>query len=90
MRIHKIHVQIHTGQPGNLQGYSWLPTMLPVFLYTCVSVPKFASLNSLLTAEAIRYVNVDKANIRTGEQIYKINIQLWSISSFGIFLSCLN
>lgn len=49
---HKIHVQIHTGQPGNLRGggravggggavvvgvggagYSWLPTMLPVFFF---------------------------------------------------------
>lgn len=59
--------------------------MLPVFLYTCVSVTKFSSLNSLLTAEAIGYVNVDKANIMTGEEIYKINVQIWSISGLDLF-----
>lgn len=98
---HKIHVQIHTGQPGNLRGggrglgrgrgrggagYSWLPSMLPVFfLYTCVSVTRFSSLNSQLTAEAIGYVNVNKANTITGKEIYKINIQMWSVSRFGSF-----
>lgn len=67
-------------------GYSWLPSMLPVFfLYTCVSVTRFSSLNSQLTAEAIGYVNVNKANTITGKEIYKINIQMWSVSRFGSF-----
>lgn len=46
--------------------------MLPFLLYTCVGVTKFKSLNSLLTAEAIEYVNFNKANIMTGEEIYKM------------------
>lgn len=71
MRIHKkIHVQIHTGQPGNVLGYSWLLTMLLVFLYTFFSITKFSSLNSLLMAEAIGYVNVDKDNIIAGQELY--------------------
>lgn len=94
---HKIHVQIHTGQPGNLRGGGrglgrgrGGVQLAPVdatsfFLYTCVSVTRFSSLNSQLTAEAIGYVNVNKANTITGKEIYKINIQMWSVSRFGSF-----
>lgn len=92
---HKIHVQIHTGQPGNLRGggrglgrgrggVQLAPDdATSFFLYTCVSVTRFSSLNSQLTAEAIGYVNVNKANTITGKEIYKINIQMWSVSRFG-------
>lgn len=74
------YVQIHSGQPGNFQGYSWLPLTLPVFpLYLCCFT-KFSSLNSLLTAEAIGYVNVDKANFMTGKEI-KISVHRWSWSA---------
>ena len=73
---HKIHVQIHTGQPGNLWGGGGVQPapddatsffFFLFFLYTCVSVTRFSSLNSQLTAEAIGYVNVDKANTITGK-----------------------
>lgn len=66
------------GTAGSRRCYLFF--VLFFFPFTCVSVTKFSSLNSLLTAEAIRYVNVDKANIMTGEEIYKINIQTWSAS----------
>lgn len=59
--------------------------MPPVFLNTCVSITKISSLNSLLTAEAIGNVNVDKANIMTGQEIYKINVQIRSISGLDLF-----
>lgn len=45
-----------------------------------ITVLEFSSLNSLLTAEATGYVNIDKANIMTGEERYKINVQILSIS----------
>lgn len=70
--MHK-NTDTHTGQPGNSGGGgSWLLPMLPFLLHTCVGVTKFKSLNSLLTAEAIKYVNFNKANIMTGEEIYKM------------------
>lgn len=69
--MHK-NTDTHTGQPGNSGGNSWLSPMLPFLLHTCVGVTKFKSLNSLLTAEAIKYVNFNKANIMTGEEIYKM------------------
>lgn len=62
---------------GGVQvGYSWLPTTLPVLFFFFVFTPvlalqSFSSLNSLLTAEAIGYVNVDKANVMTGKEIQK-------------------
>lgn len=59
--------------------------MPPVFLNTYVSITKISSLNSLLTAEAIGNVNVDKANIMTGQEIYKINVQIRSISGLDLF-----
>ena len=76
MRIHIKYTYRYTRASrvtyGEGAGYSRLPTMLPVFfflffLYTCVSVTRFSSLNSQLTAEAIGYVNVDKANTITGK-----------------------
>lgn len=63
----------HGGAAGSRQCYQ-------SFFITCVSVTKFSSLNSLLTAEATGYVNIDKANIMTGEERYKINVQILSIS----------
>lgn len=73
--MHK-NTDTHTGQPGNSGwggwGGSWLLPMLPFLLHTCVGVTKFKSLNSLLTAEAIEYVNFNKANIMTGEEMYKM------------------
>lgn len=74
MTMHK-NTDTHTGQPGNSGwggGDSWLLPMLPFLLHTCVGVTKFKSLNSLLTAEAIEYVNFNKANIMTGEEMYKM------------------
>lgn len=73
----KPQVQIHTGQPGNLRGVQLAPAKCyHSFFIPVLPLQSFSSLNSLLTAEAIGYVNVDKANIITGEEIYKINAQM--------------
>lgn len=63
---------------GGGGGYSWLPfdDATSFVFKPVVSVTEFASLNSLLTAEAIGYVNIDKANIMTGEEKYKINVPI--------------